>query len=108
MAIWSRFFGNAASTAAGYGIGSAVTPVLRPRVQELANHEWEAHRTMPLSPADAAEATIRGAMGVEDAAAEAGQTGINPSRFAVLRALAGDAPGVEEALAAWNRGLIDE
>jgi hypothetical protein len=59
VAIWSRFFGNAASSAAGFGIGAAVSPALRPITQEVANQTWQQYPNRPLSAQDAAEAVVR-------------------------------------------------
>lgn len=108
MAIWSRFFGNAASSAAGFGIGAAVSPALRPITQEVANETWQRYPNRPLSPADAAEAVIRGLMDEGDAANEASMSGYNGERFATFEGLAGQPPGAEQLLELWNRGALSE
>lgn len=108
MAIWSRFFGSSASTAAGFGIGAAVSPALRPLTQEVANETWKRHPNRPLSPADAAEATVRGLMSVPDAEDEALASGTNEERFGVVRGLAGQPPGAQQVLELWNRGELTE
>jgi hypothetical protein len=103
-----RFTGNAVSTAAGYGIGSAMSPALEPLTQEVANETWSAHPNRPLSPQAAAEATIRDLLTTDEAAVEAKMTGTNRRRFDIERALAGQPPGSQELLQLWNRGDIDE
>jgi hypothetical protein len=103
-----RFTGNAVSTAAGYGIGSAMSPALEPLTQEVANETWSAHPNRPLSPQAAAEATIRDLWTVPEAEAEARKSGMKPERFTVERGLAGQPPGSQELLELWNRGDLDE
>lgn len=102
------FLNRVLTNTASFAIGGAIQPTLEPLVIELANMAWSEHPNRPLSAQDAAEAWIRDAMGLDAAALEASYTGFNEDRFAVLRQLAGNAPGAEEALAAWNRGLIGE
>jgi hypothetical protein len=103
-----RFTGNAVSTAAGYGIGSAMSPALEPLTREVANETWSAHPNQPLSPDDAADATVRNLLTVEQAAAEAKRNGINADRFETMRGLAGEPPGPAQLLELWNRGDLDE
>jgi hypothetical protein len=86
-----RFTGNAVSTAAGYGIGSAMSPALEPLTQEVANETWSAHPNRPLS-----------------AAAEAKKSGTDRRRFDIERGLAGQPPGSQELLELWNRGDLEE
>lgn len=108
MAIWSRFFGNAASSAAGFGIGAAVSPALRPITQEVANETWQRYPNRPLSPDDAAEAIVRGLLDEDEAANEASMSGVNGERFGVIHGLAGQPPGAQELLELWNRGAIGQ
>lgn len=108
MAIWSRFFGGAASTAAGFGVGSALGPALNPITQAVANEVWEAHPDKPLSPEDAAEAVVRGLLTADAGNTEAHQTGIDDRRFAVLHGLAGEPPGPQQLLELLNRGVLTD
>jgi hypothetical protein len=103
-----RFTGNAVSTAAGYGIGSAMSPALEPLTREVANETWSAHPNQPLSPEDAATAWVRNLWTPEQAAAEAKKNGINADRFETMRGLAGEPPGPAQLLELWNRGDLDE
>lgn len=106
--IWSRFFGTSVSTAAGYGMGSAIGPALRPITQAVANEAWATHPNRPLSPQEAAEAVVRGVLSMDDAAKEALANGINAERFKWIEELAGQPPGPQQVLELWNRGAIDE
>jgi hypothetical protein len=85
-----------------------MSPALEPLTQEVANETWSAHPNRPLSPAAAAEATIRDLLTVDAAADEAKKSGTNRTRFDVERGLAGQPPGADELLQLWNRGDLDE
>jgi len=106
--IWSRFFGSSVSTAAGYGMGSAIGPALRPITQAVANEAWATHPNRPLSPDEAAEAVVRGVLSLDQGAKEALASGINAERFAYLERLAGQPPGPQQVLELWNRGALTE
>lgn len=108
MAIWSRFFGNAASSAAGFGIGAAVSPALRPLTQDITNETWKAHPSRPLSPQDAALAVVRDLMDEAAAAEEAAMNGYDGDRFRIVEGLAGEPPGNQQLLELLNRGAISE
>jgi hypothetical protein len=85
-------------------IGAALTPY----TVALANELNQITPIVPLSPADAAEAVLRGAMTEADAAKEASFGGINGDRFAVLAQLAGNAPDPASLAVALRRKLIDQ
>lgn len=106
--IWSRFFGQSVSTAAGFGMGAALSPALRPITQSVANEAWALHPDRPLSADEAAEAVVRGVLSMDEAAKEALASGFNAARFATMEALAGQPPGPQQVLELWNRGAIDE
>lgn len=106
MARFGRFFGQAASNSAGFAIGSAVHPTLRPLTQELANETWGRFPFVPLTPEQAAAAVERGEMLYGDAEDEAKLSGINSKRFKLIERLAGLAPSTEQALALRRRGAI--
>lgn len=108
MAIWDRFFGNSVSTAAGYGIGSALGPALNPLTQDVANKTWALHPDVPLTPEQVAEAEVRAALGDLDAHDEAAKSGTDSTRYDVLHALAGEPPSPQQLLELWNRGLLGE
>jgi hypothetical protein len=61
-----------------------------------------------LSPPDAASAVIRNFMPLHDAEAEAAKTGVTPELFAILRHLAGDAPGPQQLAEALRRKAIPQ
>lgn len=108
MAIFRRFFGNAASNAAGYAIGSAVHPTLRPLTQEVVNETWQLHPNVPLTPEQAAAAVERGEMSYADAADEGKRSGLNADRFRIVERLAGLAPSTEQLLSLRRRGAIND
>ena len=106
--IWQRFFGSSVSTAAGFGMGAALGPALRPVTQAVANETWAQFPNRPLTPDEAADAVVRAVMGLDEAQREALASGINAERFAAMVELAGDPPAVEQTLSLWNRGVIGE
>lgn len=59
-----------------------------------------------LSPPDAASAVIRNFMTEQQGQAEAGKTGVSPELFAIMRHLAGDAPGPQQLAEALRRKAI--
>jgi hypothetical protein len=108
MALWSRFFGSSASTAAGFGIGSALGPALSPVTQAVANEVWARYPDRPLTADEAAEAVVRGVLSLDAAEKEALANGFNKAHFATKHALAGQPPGPQQLLELWNRGELDE
>jgi hypothetical protein len=80
--------------------------ILAPVTQGLQQLALKLDPNTPLSPADAADAAVRGHWGVDQAAAEALLSGVNGERFDVLRRNAGEPPGIETLLAAGRRALI--
>lgn len=108
MAIWSRFFGNAASSAAGYGIGSALGPALNPVTQSVANEMWARYPDVPLTPQQVAEAVVRDALGDIDGYDEAAKSGLDRARQDVIQLLAGEPPGSQQLLELWNRDALKE
>jgi len=85
-------------------IGAALTPY----TTALSNELNQLTPIVPLSPADAAEAVLRGAMPEADAAREASFGGVNAERFAILAQLAGNAPDPTSLAVALRRKLIDQ
>lgn len=108
MAIFRRFFGNAGSNAAGYAIGAAVHPTLRPLTQQVVNETWPRFPFVPLTPEQAAAAVERGEMSYADAQDEALLSGTNTSRFRIVERLAGLAPSTEQLLSLRRRGAIND
>jgi hypothetical protein len=108
VAIWSRFFGTTASTAAGYGIGSALGPALNPLTQRVANEQWTAHPFKPLTPEEAAEAVVRDLLTEKQGNIESHKSGLDDDAWRVLRGLAGEPPGAQQLLELWNREQVTE
>lgn len=108
MAIWNRFFGGAASTAAGYGVGSALGPTLAPITQDIANEVWALHAHRPLSASLAAQLAARNLWEYKEARIEALQTGVNETRFSGLVQESRHPPTLAELLELRNRDAITE
>jgi hypothetical protein len=89
---------------AGQFIGGALGPL----VQAETNIANSAAPNVPLSPSDAADAVLRNVDVPGGAAHEASLSGVNADRFAVLAALAGNAPDPGSLAVALRRGLIDQ
>lgn len=86
-----------------YG-GFSIAP---PIMQSAVNLSWRTHQYLPLSPAQAATAAVRGHMSVSDAAAEATLSGLDGDRFLTLYNTTGNAPGPETLMAMLRRNIID-
>lgn len=84
-------------------VGAAVQPF----VQDIANLAWSHHTSLPLSPAEAALALLRGAIPRDEALSEAAQWGVDSHRFDVLELNTGEPPGIGSLQEALRRGLID-
>lgn len=65
-------------------------------------------KNIPLSPADAALAVIRGNITADQAQAIATENGVTPENFAILTGNTGEPPGLQELLEAYRRGFIDK
>src|SRR5579872_1118391 len=88
--------------AAGQVVGIALGPMLL-ALQERVN---AANPVQVLSPGDLADAVVRDYMPFNEAAAEAAKSGLDAARFSVMVPLHGDAPGVQELVTAFLRGII--
>lgn len=63
---------------------------------------------VPLSPAEAALAVVRGVLTLDQAQEAAAQSGVDVDDLGVMVANTGDAPAVEELLSLWRRGHVDD
>ena len=88
--------------------GAFISPAIGPAVQAETNLAQSALPNVPLSPADAADAVLRNIPVPGGAAHEASYSGINAERFAVLAALAGNAPDPGSLAVALRRKIIDD
>lgn len=84
-------------------IGAALTPF----TTAVLNAVNAADPQAALSPADMADAVVRGIATEDDAAAEAKFSGVSPERFHTLALLAGNAPDPTSLAIALRRELID-
>ena len=81
--------------------------VLQPALVNVQNAIWPLDPSRPLSPADLADAVVRGHMDRDTATAEAAKSGIDKDPFAILLANTGEPPGIEQLLFAHRRKIID-
>lgn len=111
MASFGETFGPG-STAYQLFVWSVVNQVLNallsPAFTELSTEVLSKAPVVPLSPADAAHGVVRSYMADADGQAEAARAGINADRWAVLRDLAGVAPGPQQLAEALRRKIIPE
>lgn len=91
---------------AGFAIGTAIGPVLRPGVQDLANFAWSEHPVRPLDAQTAAAMVVEGVWTFDRAVTEASYTGVGQGRLEALRQLIDNPPDVSTLLALWRRNLI--
>jgi len=103
-----RFFGSAISGGAGYAMGAATAPALRPLLQELTNLTWGLHPVRPPDAGTLASGVAQGQVDPGDAAVWAAQQGIGATAFKALVEIANTGPGVPAAFDLWRRGVIDE
>lgn len=96
--------GTLTGTVIGGGLGNLITNLLNPVVTKLI----AAAPNGLLTPADAANASIRNVGHGLDLAYEAAQSGINGTKFAVLEELSHTRPAAPEVVDMLNRGLINE
>lgn len=80
--------------------------LLGPETVALQQLAAEAFPDVVLSPAQAVDGAVKGAITADDAAKEAQQSGINRGRFDTLLAVAGEPPGLQFLLEAYRRGHI--
>lgn len=111
MTSFEEAFGKG-STAYQLFVWSVVNQVLNallsPAFTELAQGVNEKAPTVAISPAESAHAVVRSYMADADGQAEAAKSGIDAARFAILRDLAGVAPGPQQLAEALRRKAIPE
>jgi hypothetical protein len=89
-----------------FGAGTAMGPVLRPTLQDLANEVWSLHTVRPLDVGQAAALWVEGSWTRDRAVEEAAKTGYSPALVEALRELADNPPDVQTMYALWRRDLI--
>lgn len=104
----AQFLGNTVGEAAAFAAGLAISPVLHPIVQVLANQAWQLDPTKPLDPGLVAEAVAHGHIDAATGAKEARLSGVSTTRFDELVKASKTGPGVESAFALWRRGDIED
>ena len=79
------------------------SPIRFEYIDVVKSLQWQ-----PLSPEVAANSVNQGHLSKQEAAREAGYSGVRPEHFDLLIENAGLPPGVELATEAWNRGLLTD
>jgi hypothetical protein len=102
-----KFLGNTVGEAAAFAAGVAISPVLHPVVQSLANEAWAVDPTKPLDATLIAEAVAHGHIDAADGRAEALLTGCSNARFDELVKASLTGPGVQSAFELWRRNRIE-
>lgn len=95
--------GAATGSLMGSGLLNVFTNWMQPAIGELIREK----PNLPLSPADAAAAEVRGLTWGPDLWTDAGQAGVNEDRFRVLMQLQSQTLQLTEILELLNRGHID-
>lgn len=85
-----------------------VNAVLAPALTNVRTAVWPQDPAVPLSPADAADAVLKGWLDPAAGAGEAAKSGVGSDAFDVLTKVTGEPPGIQELLFAFRRGLIDQ
>lgn len=89
-------------------MGQIVSTLMGPLMNELERAINLESQTVPLTPAQLADMTVRNFIDLASATNYAQQSGIAPSDFQRMVYQAGDAPAPEELAEALRRGLVDE
>jgi hypothetical protein len=89
-----------------FGAGTALGPVLRPVLQDLANLTWEAHTVRPFGPELAAALVAAGIWTPGQATQEGAFTGFSSGRMDDLTKHALKYPDTAELLELWRRGRL--
>lgn len=116
LAVNEKHFGG--SVVVGIAIGAILAPVLgaatAPTVQALSNATWHAAATtagspatIPLSPAEAAAAVVKGLGTVDSLAGEVAKSGVSKATFQTMADVYGRSFGFELALMLLRRQDID-
>lgn len=88
--------------------GSLINAALGPYMQALTNEVNRVSPLVPLSPAEAAVAVLRGVWSADKGADESLFSGVDRERFDVLARIAGNAPGPGDLAVALRRQLISD
>lgn len=87
-------------------LGQIVGSVMGPISEEIQQQIYKVLSNTPLSPADAADAVLKGWLDQPSGAAEAVLSGVSSSRFQTLLDITGEPPGIEQMMEAARRGII--
>lgn len=96
----------------GIAVGSVLSPVLgaatAPWIQTIENARWPTDPNIPLTPAELAAARLKGVMDAETQRNLSALSGVSRSNAETLYQIAGQAPGIMEALLLLRRNQIDD
>lgn len=103
-----KLFGNAVSSAVGFGAGVAMAPVLAPAVRDIANTVNSKYSFVFPEPGELAHGVATGHIDKPTAGRWASYHGVGPAAFDALILIAESGPGVPVAFDLWRRGVIQE
>jgi hypothetical protein len=105
--IFGRFTGALFGNALGYGVGSAMGPVITPPIQGLANDLWRKHPVKPIDASVAAQVALKQPQRHHEMLEKAKETGFGGNQFDDLKA-AMDVPlGLGELITLFQRGHVN-
>lgn len=87
-------------------LGQIVGSVMGPISEEIQQQIYKVLSNTPLSPADAADAVLKGWLDQPSGAAEAVLSGVSNTRFDLLTKINGEPPGIEQMMEAARRNII--
>ena len=87
-------------------LGQVVGAVIGPITQDVEQQIYKVLNTVPLSPAEAAEAVLKGWKSQTEGANEAVLSGVNAGRFQTMVDITGEPPGIEQMMEAARRKII--
>lgn len=106
--VIGKLFGNAVSSAVGFGAGVAMSPVLGPVVRDIANKVNSQYSFVFPEPGTLATGVSQGQVDRTTAGRWASYWGLGDDAFNALVSIANTGPGVPAAFDLWRRGVIDD
>ena len=87
-------------------LGQIVGAVMGPITADVEQQIYKVLNSTPLSPADAADAVLKGWKSQSEGANEAVLSGVNADRFDTMVKITGEPPGIEQMMEAARRNII--
>lgn len=89
-------------------ISQFVMAAVQPEVQSIQNQAWPRLPVVPLSPAEAALAVVRGVLSMDEGISAAAESGLDVGPFQTLWRITGEPPALQELLLLYRRGQISD